>query len=253
MLGNPESAAGAGGDLRRACELIAHGNVTVTADRSPLPGHGRRSPRGRPRRRLGARRRDAAPGHAPCRTAQLPRRAGRGRRAAPAGLPVRGHPRRARPGAAGRRRPAAGGRRRGAAARRRPGPGGRARGGRRDPARRRRTACRLVHRDRPGRRSCPVPTRSPRTATASGCGCPGRCSSARRSASCPPRAWSCGALQVPPSGQPTLFLADHPVTGGYPVIAVVVPSGPLTRGPGPPRPAHHLHPSADHPADRSTR
>jgi biotin-dependent carboxylase-like uncharacterized protein len=32
----------------------------------------------------------------------------------------------------------------------------------------------------------------------------------------------CGALQVPPSGQPTLFLADHPVTGGYPVIAVVV-------------------------------
>jgi biotin-dependent carboxylase-like uncharacterized protein len=30
-----------------------------------------------------------------------------------------------------------------------------------------------------------------------------------------------GALQVPPSGQPIVFLADHPVTGGYPVIAVV--------------------------------
>ncbi len=30
-----------------------------------------------------------------------------------------------------------------------------------------------------------------------------------------------GAIQVPPSGQPVLFLADHPVTGGYPVIAVV--------------------------------
>jgi KipI family sensor histidine kinase inhibitor len=30
-----------------------------------------------------------------------------------------------------------------------------------------------------------------------------------------------GALQVPPSGAPILFLADHPVTGGYPVIAVV--------------------------------
>ncbi|PRX92494.1 biotin-dependent carboxyltransferase family protein [Allonocardiopsis opalescens] len=30
-----------------------------------------------------------------------------------------------------------------------------------------------------------------------------------------------GALQVPPSGRPTLFLADHPVTGGYPVIAVL--------------------------------
>jgi biotin-dependent carboxylase-like uncharacterized protein len=30
-----------------------------------------------------------------------------------------------------------------------------------------------------------------------------------------------GALQVPPEGRPVLFLADHPVTGGYPVIAVV--------------------------------
>jgi allophanate hydrolase subunit 2 len=30
-----------------------------------------------------------------------------------------------------------------------------------------------------------------------------------------------GALQVPPSGQPVLFLADHPATGGYPVIGVV--------------------------------
>ena len=31
-----------------------------------------------------------------------------------------------------------------------------------------------------------------------------------------------GAVQVPPSGQPVVFLADHPVTGGYPVIACVV-------------------------------
>ncbi len=30
-----------------------------------------------------------------------------------------------------------------------------------------------------------------------------------------------GAVQVPPSGQPVMFLADHPVTGGYPVVAVV--------------------------------
>jgi allophanate hydrolase subunit 2 len=30
-----------------------------------------------------------------------------------------------------------------------------------------------------------------------------------------------GALQVPAGGQPVLLLADHPVTGGYPVIAVV--------------------------------
>lgn len=32
-----------------------------------------------------------------------------------------------------------------------------------------------------------------------------------------------GSLQVPPSGLPVLFLADHPVTGGYPVIGVVIP------------------------------
>ena len=30
-----------------------------------------------------------------------------------------------------------------------------------------------------------------------------------------------GAIQVPTSGQPLIFLADHPTTGGYPVIAVV--------------------------------
>ncbi|WP_109472544.1 biotin-dependent carboxyltransferase family protein [Ornithinimicrobium cavernae] len=30
-----------------------------------------------------------------------------------------------------------------------------------------------------------------------------------------------GAVQMPPSGLPVLFLADHPVTGGYPVIAYV--------------------------------
>jgi allophanate hydrolase subunit 2 len=33
-----------------------------------------------------------------------------------------------------------------------------------------------------------------------------------------------GALQIPPSGQPVLFLADHPTTGGYPVIAYVADS-----------------------------
>jgi biotin-dependent carboxylase-like uncharacterized protein len=31
-----------------------------------------------------------------------------------------------------------------------------------------------------------------------------------------------GSLQVPPDGHPILFLANHPTTGGYPVIAVVV-------------------------------
>lgn len=32
-----------------------------------------------------------------------------------------------------------------------------------------------------------------------------------------------GAIQVPPDGRPVVMLADHPVTGGYPVIAVVDP------------------------------
>ncbi|MFV8184808.1 biotin-dependent carboxyltransferase family protein [Streptomyces sp. AF1B] len=32
-----------------------------------------------------------------------------------------------------------------------------------------------------------------------------------------------GAVQVPPDGRPVVFLADHPTTGGYPVIAVVHP------------------------------
>jgi allophanate hydrolase subunit 2 len=31
-----------------------------------------------------------------------------------------------------------------------------------------------------------------------------------------------GSLQVTHEGQPILLLADHPATGGYPVIAVVV-------------------------------
>ncbi|MEV4614661.1 biotin-dependent carboxyltransferase family protein [Kitasatospora sp. NPDC049258] len=30
-----------------------------------------------------------------------------------------------------------------------------------------------------------------------------------------------GAVQVPPDGQPVVFLADHPTTGGYPVVGVV--------------------------------
>lgn len=32
-----------------------------------------------------------------------------------------------------------------------------------------------------------------------------------------------GAVQVPADGQPLVFLADHPTTGGYPVVGVVEP------------------------------
>lgn len=37
----------------------------------------------------------------------------------------------------------------------------------------------------------------------------------------PSEGMTSGAIQVPHDGQPVLLLADHPVTGGYPVIAVV--------------------------------
>lgn len=31
-----------------------------------------------------------------------------------------------------------------------------------------------------------------------------------------------GAIQVPPDGQPVLFMPDHPLTGGYPIIGAVI-------------------------------
>jgi allophanate hydrolase subunit 2 len=37
----------------------------------------------------------------------------------------------------------------------------------------------------------------------------------------PSEGMATGSIQVPPSGNPILFLNDHPVTGGYPVIGVV--------------------------------
>jgi biotin-dependent carboxylase-like uncharacterized protein len=38
-----------------------------------------------------------------------------------------------------------------------------------------------------------------------------------------------GAVQVPPDGQPLIFLADHPTTGGYPVIGVIDDVTPLAQ------------------------
>jgi len=49
----------------------------------------------------------------------------------------------------------------------------------------------------------------------------------------------CGAIQIPPSGQPVLFLRDHSSTGGYPVIACVA--------------AHHLDLAGQIPAGASIR
>ncbi|WP_320198575.1 5-oxoprolinase/urea amidolyase family protein [Agrobacterium sp. rho-13.3] len=41
------------------------------------------------------------------------------------------------------------------------------------------------------------------------------------SAELPSEGTANGAIQIPHSGQPVLFLADHPLTGGYPVIGAV--------------------------------
>ena len=43
----------------------------------------------------------------------------------------------------------------------------------------------------------------------------------RRADELPSEGMPLGAVQIPPGGRPVLFLADHPVTGGYPVVAVV--------------------------------
>ena len=43
----------------------------------------------------------------------------------------------------------------------------------------------------------------------------------RRDGELPSEGLVLGAVQVPPSGQPLVFLHDHPTTGGYPVIGVV--------------------------------
>lgn len=45
----------------------------------------------------------------------------------------------------------------------------------------------------------------------------------RRQEQLPPEGLVTGSVQVPANGQPVLFLADHPTTGGYPVLAVVDP------------------------------
>ncbi|TKW66019.1 MAG: 5-oxoprolinase/urea amidolyase family protein [Paracoccus denitrificans] len=55
----------------------------------------------------------------------------------------------------------------------------------------------------------------------------------------PSEAAMTGAIQVPHSGQPVLFLADHPLTGGYPVIATVA--------------AHHLDLAAQAPPGAKLR
>lgn len=44
----------------------------------------------------------------------------------------------------------------------------------------------------------------------------------RREGELPSEGVVLGAVQLPPDGRPVVFLNDHPTTGGYPVVAVVV-------------------------------
>ena len=50
---------------------------------------------------------------------------------------------------------------------------------------------------------------------------PGPALARRDTVELPSEGMPLGAIQVPPSGEPVVFLADHPITGGYPVIGVV--------------------------------
>lgn len=43
----------------------------------------------------------------------------------------------------------------------------------------------------------------------------------RREGELPSEGIVTGGLQLPPSGEPILFLTDHPTTGGYPIVAVL--------------------------------
>ncbi len=86
-------------------------------------------------------------------------------------------------------------------------------------------ARRLVRRRRAA--SASSPTRGPCPPTSAGSAC---ASTVRRSSAPVTRraaergAGRPGAIQVPPDGRPVVMLADHPTTGGYPVIAVVDPA-----------------------------
>ena len=50
-----------------------------------------------------------------------------------------------------------------------------------------------------------------------------------RSGELPSEGLVLGAVQVPADGQPLIFLADHPTTGGYPVVGVVEDVTPLAQ------------------------
>lgn len=52
----------------------------------------------------------------------------------------------------------------------------------------------------------------------------GRPAARKISGELPSEGLTLGSVEVPPDGQPVVMLADHPTTGGYPVIGVVDPA-----------------------------
>ncbi|MGK5680000.1 biotin-dependent carboxyltransferase family protein [Actinoplanes sp. URMC 104] len=62
-----------------------------------------------------------------------------------------------------------------------------------------------------------------------GCRLSGAALTRVREGELPPEGVVLGAIQVPADGQPLIFLADHPTTGGYPVIGVVADVTPLAQ------------------------
>lgn len=62
-----------------------------------------------------------------------------------------------------------------------------------------------------------------------GCRLSGQALRRSRGGELPPEGVVLGAIQVPADGQPLIFLADHPTTGGYPVIGVVDDVTPLAQ------------------------
>ena len=81
---------------------------------------------------------------------------------------------------------------------------------------------------------------SPRRATGSACGWKGQ-RWPRREGELPSEGIVTGAVQLPRSGEPLIFLADHPTTGGYPVIGVVDEAALPLLGAGPSRIVAALH------------
>ncbi|OIJ36770.1 hypothetical protein BK826_02610 [Rothia kristinae] len=62
-----------------------------------------------------------------------------------------------------------------------------------------------------------------------------------------------GAVQIPPNGHPVVFLADRPVTGGYPVLGLVAPEHLRLLAQAPPGTRVVLEPPASMPAPPAAR